>query len=384
MPNLNDQQFPDNILEELRNLKARIESLEQRDVNAVTVDQLAAALGDFTEGAFWSGTGDPNTPDAETTGGGLMMPGFEWNGQRYILFTLNGGQFSFGISPTTGEAIFLNGNAIIGRSGIQVNGLNVPYTHTAGTGSNARTGILSMMGEGVPAWNFAYKRPVAAVSQVESSTTWTTEGSYISASGRAATIITNQVSGGDVSATATSERMKTYPGAEHTFRVTIQRGLTQYAPDCSVRAWVYWYEKGGTAFKISPIVHLYNGDIPSTPTTFTLTEVADDRVDRFAIEVSGTRDYSGFNQSILITDITADRAACEEIMALRFSSRGASFENTPIFMEKLVEDEVPIPPTPYHGSIYMLMNGELYTNNGYGKHQVGETVARSLLFLKGI
>jgi len=384
---------PGNVVDQARRRKVELDLLRRREVYVGSLGDLSGSGGRLDEDIeLVMGEGDMDDPENPFSGRIIVYPPLEVvvGGETFLLTDvgMEDNELTFGLSAGNGSAIFMGGQAVIGRTGIRVNGLNVPYTHTAeSSGGTVRTGVLRMRtfpAINAPCWSLEYKRPIAAADQINVSTVWATEHSYISAGGQAVTIITNEIAGGDSSVLAVSERLKTYPGAEHTFGVTVRRGLTQYTPDCNLSILVYWYNKSGEAFAITEVVSLANGNIPATPTVYTKTVTADDRAERFEIRVSATHDYSGYNQSILITGITANRLACEEIQSLAFMDWGATFENTPIFMEKLVSGEFSLPAGGY-GSVYMLTDGELYVNpGGLSGIQVGETIARSLLFLKGI
>ncbi len=155
---------PRNLAKKVRELEQRLAALEQRPVEADTLDQFTNDLGTIRQGELLSAeSGQPD--DGNYTG-------LFWSHQGYI-FTINGspyllnlggmnlGNIQFGLSATNGAGIFAGGDGIINSDGINLNGVRYALRHYATdiNGANPRFGRFEMLyenGKSIPSLALTY------------------------------------------------------------------------------------------------------------------------------------------------------------------------------------------------------------------------------------
>jgi len=356
------------LLAVINELRARVDALERRPVQADSLDHLAETLGTIEAGELRCHA-DPADPHAPGDGfSGVRVSGApmsEYSDAPNIAGVENDVP-TFWLRSADGAASFLGGSAVLSVDGVNITGANTPYTHTVGSGASQRTGILTMTSSGgVTEWGLRYKKPVAAVAQIDGSTTWTTSGTTISASGQNVTAITNEISGGDATVTAVTGLMRTYPGAQNSYSVTVKRGLAAYTPDCLLDIQAIWYTRSDLTIPLSAssIVYLDDDDIPASPTVFTATATTPVLANYVQFQVRVTHDISGYNQSVVVTDLSATREACEQIISLTFSDRGTKLSNAPLQIEKLTDSDLSdllYTPVGGYASVYAKTDTRLY------------------------
>lgn len=108
------------LINEIRDLKNRVRSLELKKLNYNQVDEVTNDLGLMLAGEFRTGNGVE--PGSGFTGGRFGYPGFEYDGVWYFFVGVNNDVLMVGIDLVTGKLFFGGGAGSLGENGIEIVG----------------------------------------------------------------------------------------------------------------------------------------------------------------------------------------------------------------------------------------------------------------------
>jgi hypothetical protein len=109
--------IPDNLINYLRGIEARLNALETGNSDA---NPQAALDGEpeIRSGLIAAGVGDPYGEGDPFTGTAMLYPPVVVGSDEYNLVGMNAGALEFGLSATTGKGVFGGGAGQIGRDGV--------------------------------------------------------------------------------------------------------------------------------------------------------------------------------------------------------------------------------------------------------------------------
>ena len=148
---------PNNLVNVVKELAARVNALERKEVNVNSIEEISPDLGIMLAGEFRAGEGYPG---AGFSGVRVGYPSFDYNGYRWHLVGVYKDRLMFGLSAEDGSALFLGGKGTIGDNGIEIDGLMNAITQKGIGGwlgmeeaiRYGRLGMFTPEGSKVPVW----------------------------------------------------------------------------------------------------------------------------------------------------------------------------------------------------------------------------------------
>lgn len=157
MSNYLEQVNENNILNVIRDIQAKLQQMDQREVAFNALDEITSDLGDQRAGRFLALESGSEPTDLDANGSFISAAGEQFGDYLMKIGVVKDGQVQFGFGPDAG--VFSGGKGVINSLGILMDGLNFLLRQTATNEGIGRIGKLSMLlpdGEKVPAYALEY------------------------------------------------------------------------------------------------------------------------------------------------------------------------------------------------------------------------------------
>ena len=133
-----------NLLDKINQMENRIAALEGANTVMADVGEITDDLGDVRAGRILALTTGYEPTDSDATGVVIDAAGVDIGGDTYNLVGINNGVLQFGLSSTTGKAMFGGGAVIADIDGLTSTGLRTGLAQLATAGGATRFGVLEM------------------------------------------------------------------------------------------------------------------------------------------------------------------------------------------------------------------------------------------------